>query len=95
MLLQVFDIAGRILCTYGRRLYVHLIVFRRIALLASLSNLEEKSLEAVKNLEGELGATVLAYSMHDFKPASLSEDQISKIQALESELNVSLVAMGG
>jgi hypothetical protein len=64
-------------------------------MLASLSNLEEKSLQSVKTLEGEIGATVLAYSMHDFKPADLNEDQISKIQELESELKVSLVAMGG
>ena len=63
-------------------------------MLASLSNLEEKSLQSVKNLEGELGSTVLAYSIQDFKPANLSEDQLSMIQALENELKVSLVAIG-
>ena len=62
-------------------------------MLPSLSNLEEKSLQSIKNLEGELGSTVLAYSIHDFKPANLSEDQILKIQALETELKVALVAM--
>ncbi len=64
-------------------------------MLASLSNLEDSGLESVKNLESDLGATMLAYSIHDFTPAELSEDQLSKIKALESQLGVALVAVGG
>ena len=63
-------------------------------MLSRLSNLGEKDRQSVKDLEGELGVTVLAYSMHDFKPASLSEDQLLKIQALENELGVFLVVVG-
>ncbi|HJM83233.1 MAG TPA: hypothetical protein QF720_06550 [Nitrospinota bacterium] len=62
-------------------------------MLASLSSLQDESLQSVQDLEKELGNTLLAYTIHDFKPAMLSEEQISKIKELEGELGVALVAM--
>jgi|UniRef100_A0A7C3ZAH7 hypothetical protein len=64
-------------------------------MLCSLSTkLGPEELKAIKALEGELGTPVLAFSCRpDLKPAAVTGDQLNKIQALESKLGLSLVAV--
>jgi hypothetical protein len=50
-------------------------------------------LKSIQNLEKEIGKTLLAFNCHDIKPATLSENELSKIQKLENHLSISLVAV--
>lgn len=63
-------------------------------MLCSLSNkLNEDSLKSIQNLEKEIGKTLLAFNCHDVKPSTLSENELAKIQKLENDLSISLVAV--
>jgi hypothetical protein len=62
-------------------------------MLCSLSNLDQPRIDAIQNLEKETGKTLLAFSCKDFKPSMLTSDQLAKIQKLEKELSLSLVAI--
>ncbi len=62
-------------------------------MLCSLSKLDDDGLESIKGLETDMGSPVLAYSCHDYAPAQLSDDQLTKLRSLEKELNVALVAV--
>jgi len=62
-------------------------------MLCSLSNLEQQNLAAVQALEKETGTTILAFSCKDLKPTMLTAEQMAKIQKLEKELSLSLVAV--
>ena len=54
---------------------------------------EENALQSVQNLEKELGKTLLAFGCHDLKASALDADELSKIQKLENDLSISLVAV--
>jgi hypothetical protein len=63
-------------------------------MLCSLSTkLTPEDLQAINALEKELALPLLAFSCHDVKPANVNNEQLSKIQALENRLGVSLVAV--
>ncbi len=62
-------------------------------MLCSLSNLKEQDIQQVRQLESELGVTVLAFSCHDTEPTILDKETLEKIQSVESKLGVSLVAV--
>ena len=62
-------------------------------MLCSFSNLDDNALASIKNLEGEIGKPLLSFSCKDVKPAALDEALLAKIQKLEKELSVSLVAV--
>jgi hypothetical protein len=63
-------------------------------MLCSLSTkLGQQDLEHIKSLEKEVGKTILSFTCHEVKPASLNEDQINKIKNFESQIGVSLVAV--
>lgn len=62
-------------------------------MLCSLSSLETEKIDAIQNLEKELGKTVLAFSCHDIKPAQLSAADLEKIQDLEKKLSLSIIAV--
>lgn len=62
-------------------------------MLCSLANLQNQDLDKVKSLETELSHTILAFSCHNSAPAPLDEDKLTKIQALEKELGILLVAV--
>jgi hypothetical protein len=65
-------------------------------MLCSLSTkLDSNNLQAITDLEKELGLPLLAFSCHDMQPAEVKPEQLSKIQALEGKLGVSLVAVRG
>ena len=62
-------------------------------MLCSLSSLETTSLDTVKTLEQEIGRTVLAFSCHSLAPAELTDQQLRRLQEVERELGVALVAL--
>ena len=64
-------------------------------MLCSLSTkLDEKSLKTIKELEKDLGKTLLAFSCYPVKAADIDNDQLAKIQKTEKDLGISLVAVG-
>ncbi len=63
-------------------------------MLCSLSTkLGDQEMSAIKTLEKEVGHPLLAFSCHALQPAAVNADQLAKIQALESKLGISLVAV--
>jgi hypothetical protein len=65
-----------------------------IAMLCSLTtDVNESNLRAINDLEKGLGKTLLAFSCHDLKPSTLSAEELSKVQEVEKQLGVSLVAV--
>lgn len=62
-------------------------------MLCSLSNLKDKDILQIKELESELGITMLAFSCHDAEPALLNNETLEKIQSMENKLGLSLVAV--
>ncbi len=62
-------------------------------MLYPLANLEADKLNAVKALEKEIGSPVVAFTAVDANTANLPEDQLEKLQELENELDVVLVAV--
>ncbi|MEM6311097.1 MAG: hypothetical protein AAF754_13720 [Pseudomonadota bacterium] len=62
-------------------------------MLYPIAELEPDTLKAVQDLEGEIGSPVVALSTINATSAKLSKDQINKLQALEDELDVVLVAL--
>jgi hypothetical protein len=63
-------------------------------MLCSLSpKMDQKGLEAIQSLEAETGKILLAFACHDLKPSVLDEDALAKIQKVENDLNLVLVAV--
>jgi hypothetical protein len=57
------------------------------------TNVNESTLQAINDLEKGLGKTILAFNCHDLKPSALSAEELSKVQEVEKNLGVSLVAV--
>lgn len=65
-------------------------------MLCSLSTkLGEGELQAITDLEREIGHTLLAFSCHSLDPAKLQQEQLNRLQEVEQKLGVSLVAVEG
>jgi sulfite reductase beta subunit-like hemoprotein len=66
-------------------------------MLCSLSTkLKPEDLQAINALENEIGSPLLAFSCRqDLGFADVNTEQLAKIQALESKLGLSLVAVRG
>lgn len=63
-------------------------------MMCSLStNLGDNALAEITRLEEDLGQSLLAFSCHDFNPAELTQEQLSRVKVLEDRLGVSLVAV--
>ena len=62
-------------------------------MLYPVASLEADQLKAVRDLESEIGSTVVALSSVDADTANLPDDKLRKLQALEEELDVVLVAV--
>jgi hypothetical protein len=62
-------------------------------MICSFSNLDDNTLSSVQTLEKETGTTLLAFSCADLKPTMLTAEQLAKIQKVEKELSLSLVAV--
>ncbi len=57
------------------------------------STLDAPSLRAVQRLDSEIGAPVVALTEIPSLPADLDSDALAKIEALEKELDLVLVAV--
>lgn len=63
-------------------------------MLCSLANnMKEDSLQAINDLEKDLGKTLLAFRCHDLKHTLLSSEELAKVEEVEKKLGVSLVAV--
>ena len=62
-------------------------------MLCTLSHLDSQAIEQIKALENELHQTLLAFSCHNVNPTPLEADKLAKIQKLEKNLGISLVAV--
>lgn len=63
-------------------------------MLYSLSNIPADKLAEIQAIEAEIGQPVLAFSPVKTEPAQLDDAKIQKIQQLEKDLGVVLVAVG-
>ncbi len=62
-------------------------------MLYPIATLEADKLDAVRELENEIGSPVVALSALEASSATLSKDKLAKLQTLEEELDVILVAV--
>jgi len=62
-------------------------------MLSSLSKLSPEELEEVRELERELGKTLLSYSSYDVVAEDLSEDELVRVRELEAKLGTALVVV--
>ncbi|UWQ32104.1 hypothetical protein K3555_16235 [Leisingera sp. M527] len=62
-------------------------------MLYPLASLEADKLEAIKSLEKDIGSPVVALAGVEANTAPLPDDQLKKLQELEAELGVVLVAV--
>ena len=62
-------------------------------LCALAENVDAGILEKITQLENDLGKTFLAFQCHEMKPTMLTAEEINKIQDVEKQLGVSLVAV--
>lgn len=62
-------------------------------MLCTFSQLDEGTIERIKNLEQELKRPVVAYSCLPGTPARLSEEELEKIRSAEQQLGLSLVVV--
>lgn len=63
-------------------------------MLYSLSNIPADKLAEIQAIEAEIGRPLLAFSPVETEPAKLDGAKIEKIQQLEKDLGVVLVAVG-
>lgn len=57
------------------------------------SNVNESAVNTINGLEKELGKTLLAFKGHELKLTDLDKSQLEKVQQIEKELDVSLIAV--
>ncbi|MBO9449498.1 hypothetical protein J7426_04470 [Tropicibacter sp. R16_0] len=62
-------------------------------MLYPLATLESEKLQAVQDLEAEIGSPIVALSAVETASADLSQDKLDKLKSLEDELDVVLVAV--
>ncbi len=61
----------------------------------TLATVPEDKLAAIRSLEAEIGAPLLAMAQVDVAPARLDRERLARIEKLEKELGVVLVAVNG
>lgn len=54
---------------------------------------DDKSVKALQEVEKEVGKTLLAIKCQEFKPAELTSEQLERVQVLEKELGVVVIAI--
>ncbi|MBF0636488.1 hypothetical protein INT08_04750 [Prosthecochloris sp. N3] len=62
-------------------------------MLSSLSKLSPEQLAEIRQLEQEIGKTLLSYSSYDVVAEDLSEQQLEKVRDLEERLGTALVVV--
>ncbi len=62
-------------------------------MICSYAAMDDNKLETLQRVEKEMGQTLLAFSCHEMRPAQLTPEQLERIQALEEDLGVVIVAL--
>ncbi len=62
-------------------------------MLCSYPSLDGNKLDSLQHLEKELGRTLLAYNCQQMEPARLTAEELERIQTLEKDLGVVIVAL--
>lgn len=62
-------------------------------MLYSIATLTDEQLHPIRELEKTTGRTILALQRMEVLPADLSEEELARIQQLEVDLGLSLVAV--
>ncbi|ACF47253.1 MAG: hypothetical protein OQK66_00150 [Prosthecochloris sp.] len=62
-------------------------------MLSSLSKLSPDELKEIRQLENELGKTLLSYSSYDVVADNLTDDELVRVRQLEERLGTSLVVV--
>lgn len=63
-------------------------------MLFTISNsVDASAVNTITELEKELGTTLLAFKGVELNPTQLNENQLEKVQKIEKDLGVSLVAV--
>mgnify|MGYP000385528989 CR=1 FL=1 len=62
-------------------------------MVCTLSNLNEEQLREIQDLENELDRSLLAFFCFDLQPAHLDAESVQRIQRLEKDLGVALMAV--
>ena len=62
-------------------------------MLFNIAQLDASALKTIQALEQEMGKTLIAFRGFEADPATVSEDELGRIQDLESTLGVALVAV--
>lgn len=62
-------------------------------MLYPLASLDSGKLDAIRDLETEIGAPLVALAEVDAQTAALPEDQLKKLKELEDALGVVLIAV--
>jgi len=62
-----------------------------MAELCALSSLDQNQINAIQNLEKDLGKRLLAYSCHHIELARLNDEGLQKVNNLQNELGVILL----
>ncbi|RJQ81890.1 MAG: hypothetical protein C4519_08400 [Desulfobacteraceae bacterium] len=57
------------------------------------TNINESTLQTIKDLEKELGKSLLAFKCHEVKPSMVNGKELDKIKEVEKSLGISLVAV--
>lgn len=57
------------------------------------SNVNETTVKTINSLEKELGKTLLAFKGYELQPTDLDTSQLEKVQQIEKDLGVSLIAV--
>lgn len=60
-------------------------------MLYSLSNLEMKDLNTLRQLEHAMGKSILAFSSHNVRLADLTPEQLNSVKKVEEELGLILI----
>ncbi len=62
-------------------------------MLCSVAELEVAGIEAVRSLEAKTGKMILALRCHEIKPDTITDEELTLLQALEDQLGITLVAI--
>ncbi|MBI9074658.1 MAG: hypothetical protein JEZ02_04530 [Desulfatibacillum sp.] len=62
-------------------------------MICTLSTLTDQDLQDIKKLEESLNKPLLAFSCRNVNMAQMSVEELARIQALESKMGISLVAV--
>lgn len=62
-------------------------------MLSSLSQLTQEQIGKIRQLEEELGKTILSFSSYDVISGGLSPEDLARVRALEKDIGTVLIAV--